>query len=135
VEFDVESLWDLLFEGVWSGFCTLPAEIASDCSQKAETPATMCDKERVVAQGDHTHAGLVARRCGVSAEVHVSGDTKGAPPATSTRSSAPAFDTANTPVRSIQVRSAQNTETQRKALLEICATVVVATPYNEFNTD
>jgi predicted GIY-YIG superfamily endonuclease len=45
-----------------------------------------------------------------------------------------AFDTAKTRVRSMQVRYVQETDSLRQALLEIYASVVLATPYNDFNT-
>ncbi|HEY2852717.1 MAG TPA: hypothetical protein VGJ18_07735, partial [Gemmatimonadaceae bacterium] len=47
---------------------------------------------------------------------------------------AAAFTAAKTRVRAMQVRYVEETDPLRQALLEIYASIVLATPYNDFNT-
>ena len=47
---------------------------------------------------------------------------------------ADAFTAAKARVRAMQVRYVEETDPHRQALLEMYASIVLATPYNDFNT-
>ena len=63
-----------------------------------------------------------------------SGDGRRAALATEDAVFAAAFTAAKTRVRAMQVRYVGETDPLRQALLEIYASIVLATPYNDFNT-
>ncbi|MBI4263224.1 MAG: hypothetical protein HY657_02510 [Acidobacteria bacterium] len=76
----------------------------------------------------------VRARRALRLEAAYSGEGRRAALATDDPIFAAAFDTAKTRVRSMEVRYVQETDPLRQALLEIYGAVVLATPYNDFNT-
>jgi predicted GIY-YIG superfamily endonuclease len=63
-----------------------------------------------------------------------SGDGRRASLATDDGAFAAAFKSAKERVRAMQVRYVEETDPLRQALLEIYVSIVLATPYNDFNT-